>query len=163
MSCIMQMMAHIWRVWCHKKSRCAVIYTVCVMTQIVTVMSHVKCICCPHTGCGFIYSGCDIISSVGWWHMDWVWCYIQFIRCHTEVGCDVIQKCVRCQWRWCDDKDTVSVMSDTGAMFSAWSGCDIINIVDWCERVGALSSAVQRMSYICWLFCHQHRMLWCHT
>ena len=32
--------------------------------HIVAMMSHVKCICCPHTGCGFIYRRCDVISTV---------------------------------------------------------------------------------------------------
>ena len=64
MSCIMQMMLHICRVCCHKKSGCDVVYRVGVMTQIGAVMSHVKCIYFPHTGCGFIYRGCDVISRV---------------------------------------------------------------------------------------------------
>ena len=163
MSCIMQMMPHIWRVWCHKKSGCDVVYTVGVMTQIGAVMSHVKCICCPHTGCGFVYRGFDIISRVVWWPKDWVWCYIYFILCHREGGCDVIKKRVRFQWRWCDDIDTEGAMSDTGLCCPAWSGCDIINTVVWCDRVGALSSALQRMSYLCWVLHHEHRVLWCHT
>ena len=51
--------------WCDAlKSGCDVVYTVVVMTQIMAVMSHVKCIHCPHTGCGFIYRGCDVISTV---------------------------------------------------------------------------------------------------
>ena len=29
-----------------------------------------------HTGCGFIYIGCDVLSTVVWWHKDWLWCYI---------------------------------------------------------------------------------------
>ena len=93
MSCIMQMMPHIWRVWWHKKSGCDVDYAVCVMTQIVAVMSHVKCVCCPHTGCGFIYGGCDVLNTVVWWHKDWVWCYIvhmkshrRWVWCHTKLG-----------------------------------------------------------------------------
>ena len=64
MSCIMQMMSHIWRVSCYKKTGCDVVYTVGVMAQIVAVMSHVKCIPFPHIGCGFIYTGCDVISTV---------------------------------------------------------------------------------------------------
>ena len=76
MSCIMQTMPYIWRVWCHKKSGCDDVYTVGVMTEIVAVMSHARCLCCSHTGCGFIYRGCDVISRVVWWHKDWVWCYI---------------------------------------------------------------------------------------
>ena len=38
--------------------------TVGVMTEIVPVMSHVKCIYCHPTGSGFIYRGCDVISRV---------------------------------------------------------------------------------------------------
>ena len=64
MSCIMQTMPHIWQVLCHKKIGCDVVYIVGVMTQIVAVISHVKCICCPHSGCAFIYKGCDVIITV---------------------------------------------------------------------------------------------------
>ena len=64
MSRIMHTMPHIWRVLCHKKSGCDVAYTVDVMNQIVAVMSHVKCISCSHTGCGFIYRVCDVVGTV---------------------------------------------------------------------------------------------------
>ena len=47
-----------------QKEWCDVCYTVVVMTKIVTVMSHVKCICCPHTGCGFMYRVCVVIGTV---------------------------------------------------------------------------------------------------
>ena len=43
--------------------------------------------------------------------------YIVHMMSHRG-GCDVIQKLVRCHWRPYDDKDTVSVMSDTGAVLS---------------------------------------------
>ena len=64
MSCIMHTMPHIWQVCGHKMSGCDVAYTVGMMNQIVAVMYQVKCICCPHTGCGFIYRVCDVIGTV---------------------------------------------------------------------------------------------------
>ena len=161
MSCIVEKMPHIWRVWCHIKNACDIVYTVGLRTQIVAVMSHVYV--ALHTGCAFIYSGFDVISTVGWWHNDWMWCSISGIGCHTEGGCDVIQKWVWYQCRGCDEKDTVGAISDTGVWCDAWSGCDNINSIVWSDRVDAMSSAVQRMSNICRVWWHQHRVLWCHT
>ena len=48
----------------HTYSGCDIINRVGVMTEIVAVMSHVKCIGFPHAGCGFIYRGCDVICTV---------------------------------------------------------------------------------------------------
>ena len=62
MSCIVQIMTHIWRVLCHTKSGCDNVYTVGVRTQIVAVMSNVYV--ALQTGCAFIYRGCDVISTV---------------------------------------------------------------------------------------------------
>ena len=93
-----------------------------------------------HTGWGFIYRGCDVISTVVWWHTYLIWCYIECIWCYTYSGYDVIQMWAWYQWSSCDDKDTMGAMSDTvGVMscvkwmqhhkycgFMPWSGCDII-------------------------------------
>ena len=47
--------------------------------------------------------------------------YIVHMMSHRS-GCDVIQKWVRCQWRWYDDIDIVGLMSDTG---------DVLSCLNW--------------------------------
>ena len=73
-----------------------------------------------------------------------------------KSGCDISGEVVLTKIQW------VQYLIQ-GVWCHAWSGCDIINTVVWCDRVYAMSSAVQRMSRICRVWCHQHRVLWCHT
>ena len=37
----------------------------------------------------------------------------------------------------------------------AWSGCEVIEIVAWCDRVDVTSSVAQIMSFICRVWCNQ--------
>ena len=91
--------------------------TVGVMTEIVPVMSQVKCIYCRHTGCGFIYRGCDVISRVVWWHKDRVWCYISGVMLYI-VHMMSRRRCV-----WCLTK--VGEMSVETVWWHRYSGCDV--------------------------------------
>ena len=113
MSCIGQTMPHIRRVWCHKNVVCDFMYTLvwrrrewlwCLMYSVYVAL---------HTGCCFIYRGCDVISAEVWWYNELIWCYIDCIWCHTYSGYDVIQKWVWYQWTGCDGKDRVGVIYDT--------------------------------------------------
>ena len=69
---------------CHTYGECDVIQRVGVMLSIQWVGGHrywlwrllYSVYVALHTGCCFIYRSCDVISTVVWWHKDWVWCYL---------------------------------------------------------------------------------------
>ena len=65
-------MTHIWRVWCHTKNACDIVYMVGVRTQIVAWCLMCSVYVALYTGCAFIYRGCDVVSTVDWWHNDWM-------------------------------------------------------------------------------------------
>ena len=82
-----------------------------------------------------MYSAYDVTQKVG------VMSY--------KSGCDIIGEVVMTKIQW------VRCLIQ-GVWCHAWSGCDIINTMVWCDRVDVMSSAVQRMSYICQVWSHQH-------
>ena len=164
MSCIVQ--------HCHTYGECDVMQSVGVMFSIQLLWWHREFLWCHlyivyldlQTGCGFIYRGSDVISRVVWWHKDWMWCYIYCAYDVTQKlgvisfksGCDISGEVMMTKIHW------VRCLI-LGVWCHAWRGCDIIKTVVWCDRVDVMSSAVQRMSYICRVWCHQHRILWFHT
>ena len=119
--------------------------------------------------------GCDVIQKWVWYQWtgcDHLLCTMSHSLCvlhHTmtiSMASNNICLCyIHLIWHQAQiyDKDTVGPMSDTGVWCDAWSRCDNINSVVWCDRVDAMSSAMQRMSNICRVWWHQHRVLWCHT
>ena len=65
-----------------------------------------------------------------------------------KSGCDISGEVVMTKIQW------VQCLIQR-VWFHAWSGCDIINTVVWCDRVYAMSSAMQRMWHICRVWWHQ--------
>ena len=124
-----------------------------------------------HTGCGFIYRGCDVRSTVVWWHTELIWCYIECIWFHTYSGYDVTQKVGVMLYKSGFDISAEILMTKIqwvlwliqGIRCHAWSGWDIINTVVWVDRVDVMSAAVQMMSHICRVWYQQHTVLCCHT
>ena len=117
-------------------------YILDVFSYIEAVMSYVQYCDDIRIGCDVLYSACDVTQKLG---------VMSF-----KTGCDIRGEVVMTEIQW------VQCLIE-GVWCHAWSGCDIINTVVWCDRVYAMSSAVQRMSHICQVCCPQHRVLWCHT
>ena len=156
MSSMVQKMLYICRVWCHTESGCDVVNAVGVMTHI---------------------SGCDVTCVVYMFpcildvvsYIEVALSYVQYCD-DISSGCDVIYSAYDVTHRvgmmshksGCDIPGDVVVPKIQWVRCHAWSGCDIKNNAVCLDSMDVMSSVVQILSYLCWVWCHQHTVLWCH-
>ena len=67
-------------------------------------------------------SVCELIKHDHWCHKVWMWCDVDWVWCHMcakgddlHTCCDVIDRVIhryRCVYHFCDDTDTVAVISN---------------------------------------------------
>ena len=95
--------------------------------------------------------------SLYWWHHN------KCVSHHTWKTYDIIPNLHPITVTLYDINDHVLWYHIHGIHDIRSSLCDIINSVVLCDRLDAMSSAVQRLSNICRVWWHQHRVLWWHT
>ena len=117
-------------------------YILDVVSYIEAVMSYVQYCDDIRIACDVLYSACDVTQNLG---VMWF-----------KGGCDIIGEVVITKIQW------VQCLIE-GVWCHAWSRCDIINTVVWCDRVDLISSVVQMMSHICRVRYQKHTVLCSHT
>ena len=131
---IVGLMSHILRAWYNQCTLSNDAATGDAMSNILGLMTWIQGVWC---------------HRVVWYHKEWMWCHLQFIRCHKYCGCDIIHTVGvigSIIWVWWQTYSGCAVR---------YNGCDVrytsfdaMNRVLWCHKA--------------WVWCHIYYIL-CHT